>query len=308
MNKTYTDLCDILGVRYPIIQGAMAWVATAELSSAVSNAGGLGILSPVTTRGLVEEIEISKRLTKNPFGVNIPVMSPNSDEVVKIVISEEIPIVTTSVGDPNKFTSILQREGIKVIHVVTNIKHAKKAEYAGVDAVVAMGTEAGGHVGIEEITTSVLVQNIVDNVKIPVIAAGGIINSDNLLSVLTLGAEGVQCGTRFIATEECIAHKNYKRAIINAETDSTKIIARDIFPARVVKNKFSEWFEGLTMEEKTNNSLFDISFAKSAILDGDIKNGAIWAGQNVGMIKEITEVKDVIEEMKDGWRKYLEIY
>lgn len=305
MNKI--DICDILGVKYPIIQGAMAWIATAELSSAVSNAGGLGILSSVTTKELVEEIEITRKLTKNPFGVNIPVMSPNSDEVVKIVIEEGIPIVTTSVGDPNRFTGVLKKEEIKVIHVVTSIKHAKKAEEAGVDAVVAMGTEAGGHVGKEDITTSVLVQNISDNIKIPVIAAGGIVNSKNLLSVMILGAEGVQCGTRFIATEECIAHDGYKRTIINAGSDSTEIIARGIFPARVIKNGFSEWFEGLTRDEKVDKSLFDINFAKSAILDGDLENGAIWAGQNVGMIKEITKVKDVIEEMKEGWKKYIEL-
>ncbi|BDC35941.1 NAD(P)H-dependent flavin oxidoreductase [Candidatus Methanoliparum sp. LAM-1] len=291
------DICDILGIKYPIIQGAMAWVATAELSSAVSNAGGLGILSPITTKGLVKEIKIMKGLTKKPFGVNIPIMNPNSDEIVKIVIEEGIPIVTTSVGDPNWFTSILKKEGIKVIHVVTNIKHAKRAEDAGVDAVVAMGVEAGGHIGKEEITTSVLVQNIVNNVKIPVIAAGGIVNSNNFLSVLALGADGVQCGTRFIATEECIAHDNYKRAIINAESDSTEVIARGIFPARVIKNGFYEWFEALTREEKVDKSLFDINFARSAILDGDIKNGAIWAGQNVGMIKKVIKVKDVIKEM-----------
>jgi len=292
-----TKICDMLRVKYPIIQGAMVWVATAELVSAVSNAGGLGIISPLTDRGLEGEIKKTKKLTKNPFGVNLPILSPNAEEIVEEIIEEDVPVVTASVGDPKRFTPRLKKEEITVIQVVTNVRHAKSAEKAGVDAVITMGFEAGGHVGGDEITTFTLVPSVVDAVKIPVIAAGGIADARGFLAALMLGAQGVQIGTRFIATEECIAHKNFKNAIIDAREDSTTVIGKGVFPARAIKNTFSAWFEGLKEEERTMQAMFDTEKARSALIDGDIENGAVWCGQDVGIIKEIKKVKDVIDEM-----------
>jgi enoyl-[acyl-carrier protein] reductase II len=287
----------MLRIKYPIIQGAMAWVATAELVSAVSNAGGLGIISPLTDRGLGEEIKKTKKLTKKPFGVNLPILSPNAEEIVEEIIEEDISVVTASVGDPKRFTPRLKKEEITVMQVVTNVRHAKSAEKAGVDAVITMGVEAGGHVGGDEITTFTLVPSVVDAVKIPVMAAGGIADARGFLSAMMLGAQGVQIGTRFIATDECIAHKNFKNAIIDAKDDSTTVIGKGVFPARAIKNAFSAWFEGLKEEERTMQAMFDTEKARSALIDGDIEKGAVWCGQDVGIIKEIKKVKDVIDEM-----------
>ena len=292
-----TKICDMLEIRYPIIQGAMAWIATAELVSAVSNAGGLGIISPLTDRGIKEEIKKTKDLTKNPFGVNLPIWSPNAKEIVEEVVKERVSVVTASGGNPKKFTSTLKKEGINVMQVVTKVEHAKRAEDAGVDAIIMMGAEAGGLVGGDEITTFTLVPSAVDAVKIPVIAAGGIADARGFLAALMLGAQGVQIGTRFIATEACIAHKNFKNAIIDAREDSTTVIGKGVFPARAIKNTFSAWFEGLKEEERTMQAMFDTEKARSALIDGDIENGAVWCGQDVGIIKEIKKVKDVIDEM-----------
>lgn len=270
----------------------MAWIATAELVSAVSNAGGLGTLSPMTERGLSEEMKLTRELTKESFSVNLPVISPNAKEMVETIMREGIRVVTTSVGDPRKFTSRLKKEGVRVMHVVTNVKQAKKAEDAGVDAVIAMGFEAGGHVGKDEIATFTLVPSVVRAVDIPVVAAGGICDGRGLAAALMLGAKGVQIGTRFIATEECVAHENFKRGILEAKEDSTTIIGRDVLPARVIKNEFSKNFEKLSEE-----SILDVEKARLALLCGDTENGAMWCGQAAGMIKEVKKVKDVVEEL-----------
>ena len=290
-----TKICDMLEIRYPIIQGAMAWIATAELVSAVSNAGGLGIISPLTDRGLKEEIKKTKDLTKNPFGVNLPIWSPNAKEIVEEVIKERVSVVTASGGNPKKFTSTLKKEGINVMQVVTKVEHAKRAEDAGVDAIIMMGAEAGGLVGGDEITTFTLVPSTVDAVKIPVIAAGGIADARGFLAALMLGAQGVQIGTRFIATEECIAHKNFKNAIIDARDDSTTVIGKDTLPARVIKNDFSTKME----------AIFDMDGVRSALMDGDIKNGVMLCGQTAGMIKEIKKVKDVINDIITDGKKII---
>jgi Dioxygenases related to 2-nitropropane dioxygenase len=285
----------MLEIRYPIIQGAMAWIATAELVSAVSNAGGLGIISPLTDRGIKEEIKKTKDLTKNPFGVNLPIWSPNAKEIVEEVIKERVSVVTASGGNPKKFTSTLKKEGINVMQVVTKVEHAKRAEDAGVDAIIMMGAEAGGLVGGDEITTFTLVPSAVDAVKIPVIAAGGIADARGFLASLMLGAQGVQIGTRFIATEECIAHKNFKNAIIDARDDSTTVIGKDTLPARVIKNDFSTKME----------AIFDMDGVRSALMDGDIKNGVMLCGQTAGMIKEIKKVKDVINDIITDGKKII---
>ena len=290
-----TKICDMLEIRYPIIQGAMGWIATAELVSAVSNAGGLGIISPLTDRGIKEEIKKTKDLTKNPFGVNLPIWSPNAKEIVEEVVKERVSVVTASGGNPKKFTSTLKKEGINVMQVVTKVEHAKRAEDAGVDAIIMMGAEAGGLVGGDEITTFTLVPSAVDAVKIPVIAAGGIADARGFLAALMLGAQGVQIGTRFIATEECIAHKNFKNAIIDARDDSTTVIGKDTLPARVIKNDFSKKME----------AIFDMDGVRSALMDGDIKNGVMLCGQNAGMIKEIKKVKDVINDIITDGKKII---
>jgi len=290
-----TKICDMLEIRYPIIQGAMGWIATAELVSAVSNAGGLGIISPLTDRGIKEEIKKTKDLTKNPFGVNLPIWSPNAKEIVEEVVKERVSVVTASGGNPKKFTSTLKKEGINVMQVVTKVEHAKRAEDAGVDAIIMMGAEAGGLVGGDEITTFTLVPSAVDAVKIPVIAAGGIADARGFLAALMLGAQGVQIGTRFIATEECIAHKNFKNAIIDARDDSTTVIGKDTLPARVIKNDFSTKME----------AIFDMDGVRSALMDGDIKNGVMLCGQTAGMIKEIKKVKDVINDIITDGKKII---
>ena len=297
----------MIGIKYPIIQGAMAWIGTAELVSAVSNAGGLGIISPITERGLREEIERTKKSTKKPFGVNLPILSPNAEEIMEEIIEEDISVVTAAVGDPKRFTPRLKKEGITVMQVVTNVRYAKSAEKAGADAVIAMGFEAGGRVGKEEIATFTLVPSVVDAVKIPVIAAGGIADARGFLAALMLGAKGVQIGTRFIATEECIAHKNFKNAIIDAREDSTTVIEKDLFPARVIKNEFSRNFELKAKgEERMKMLMSDMVKGRSALIDGDIKNGPIWCGQDAGMIKEINKVKDVIDEIVREGKKMMD--
>ena len=302
-----TKICDMLGIKYPIIQGAMAWIGTAELVSAVSNAGGLGIISPITERGLREEIERTKKSTKKPFGVNLPLLSPNAEEIVEEIIEEDISVVTAAVGDPKRFTPRLKKEKITVMQVVTNVRHAKSAEKAGADAVIAMGFEAGGRVGKEEIATFTLVPSVVDAVKIPVIAAGGIADARGFLSAMMLGAKGVQIGTRFIATDECIAHKNFKNAIIDAREDSTTVIEKDLFPARVIKNEFSMNFELKAKgEERMTMMMSDMVKGRSTLIDGDIKNGPIWCGQGAGMIKEIKKVKDVIDEIVREGKKMMD--
>jgi len=284
-----TKICDLLNTKYPILQGAMAWVGTAELASAVSNAGGMGIISPLTGRRLDKEIKLAKELTDKPFGVNITIMAPDSEEVVKEVVREGIGTVTTSVGSPKKFTKTLQNRGVKVIHSVAKVEHAKKANEAGVDAVIVQGVEAGGHPGPDEITTFTLVPQVVDAVDIPVIAAGGIGDARGVAAALMLGAEGVQIGTRFIATKECIAHEKFKRAILNSEDTDTVLVGRDeIFPTRVLRNKFVESGKKIGLGMKR---------AKTALIEGDLENGVMMCGQIAGMIKDIRSVEEVVKEL-----------
>lgn len=295
-----TKICEMLGIDYPIIQGAMAWIGTAELASAASKAGGIGIIHPFTERGLDKEIEIARKTTDKPFGVNIPIISPGAKRVVEKVIDEGIEVVTASVGDPAKFTKKLQNEGICVIQVVTNVKHAKRAGQAKVDAVVASGIEAGGHPGKDEITTLTLVPQVIDALDIPVIAAGGICDARGLASVLMLGAEGVQMGTRFIASKECIAHEDFKQAILNASDTDTTVIGRKIFPSRVIKNEFSNRLEEMDEKKQSKEMLTEIEKAKAAMLRGDLIEGSMWCGQCAGMINEVMGVEDIIKKMVTG--------
>lgn len=295
-----TSICEILGIKYPILQGGMAWVATAELAAAVSNAGGLGIIGAGNAPGdyVRKEIRKAKELTDKPFGVNIMLLSPFVDEVIEAVYEERVPVITTGAGNPGKYIARFKEIGTKIIPVVPAVALAKKMEQLGVDAVIAEGTESGGHVG--ELTTMALVPQVVDAVNIPVIAAGGIADGRGLVSALALGAQGVQMGTIFVCASECTAHENYKQAIIKAGDRGTIVTGRSTgHPVRILKNKLAREFEKL---EKTNADAEEleklgVGRLKAAVVDGDINQGSIMAGQISGLVYKIKPAKDIIEDI-----------
>jgi len=296
----HTSICDLLEIKYPIIQGGMAWIATAELAAAVSNAGGLGIIGAGNAPAKVvkDEIKKAKDLTGKPFGVNIYFMSPFVDEVIDVVIEEEVPVVTTGAGNPGRYISLFKEKGVKVIPVISSVALAKRLERSGVDAIIAEGMECGGHIG--ELTTMALVPQVANAVDIPIIAAGGIADGRGFLAALALGAQGVQMGTRFVCAKECIVHDNYKMAIINSKDRSTVTTGRATgHPVRVIKNKLSQQFDSL---EKSNADISELEALGSgklrlAAIDGDVQNGSIMAGQISGMVKDIKTVKDIIKDM-----------
>lgn len=298
----YTSkICEILQIGYPIFQGGMAWVANASLAAAVSNAGGLGILAAMTSNGeqLRAEIIKTKALTKKPFGVNIMLMSPFVDEVAKVVIEEKIKVVTTGAGNPGKYMPTWIKAGIKVIPVVPSVAYAKRVEGAGATAVIAEGTEAGGHIG--ELTTFVLVPQIVDAVKIPVIAAGGIADGRGLAAALMLGASGVQLGTRFLVADECQIHENYKNIILKAKDRDAIVTGRKLgHPVRSIKTSFSRHFiecennECFSLEELEN---LGSGALRLAVIEGDEKRGCFMAGQSSALVKKRQSAKDIIQEI-----------
>jgi len=295
-----TSICDILEIKYPIFQGGMAWVATAELAAAVSDAGGLGIIGAGNAPGdyVRTEIQKAKKMTDKPFGVNIMLLSPFVDDVINIVCEERVPIITTGAGNPGKYIERLKNIGTKIIPVISAVALAKKMEKEGVDAVIAEGTESGGHVG--EITTMALVPQVVDVVKIPVIAAGGIADGRGLISALAFGAQGVQMGTIFVCAAECTAHENYKKAIIKAGDRGTVVTGRATgHPVRILKNKLAREFEKLE-EANSGAEEFEklgIGRLRAAVVDGDINYGSVMAGQISGLVKEIKPAKDIIEDV-----------
>jgi enoyl-[acyl-carrier protein] reductase II len=291
-------ICEILGIKYPILQGGMAWVATAELAAAVSNAGGLGIIGAGNAPGdyVRDEIRKAKRLTDKPFGVNIMLLSPFVDDVIDVVYEERVPVITTGAGNPGKYIARFKEIGTKVIPVVPAVALAKKMEREGVDAVIAEGTESGGHVG--ELTTFTLVPQVVDAVNIPVIAAGGIADGRGMIAALALGAQGIQMGTIFVCASECTAHKNFKDSIIKAGDRGTVVTGRVTgHPVRILKNKLAREFEKL---EKANCGAEEyeklgVGRLRAAVVDGDADYGSIMAGQISGLVKEIKPAKDIIE-------------
>jgi enoyl-[acyl-carrier protein] reductase II len=295
-----TSICDILGIKYPVLQGGMAWVATAELAAAVSNAGGLGIIGAGNAPGdfVRNEIRKAKQLTNKPFGVNIMLLSPFVEEVIDIVYEERVPVITTGAGNPGKYIARFKEIGTKIIPVVPAVALAKKMEQEGVDAVIAEGTESGGHVG--ELTTMALVPQVVDAVNIPVIAAGGIADGRGVVSALALGAQGVQLGTIFVCAEECTAHENYKHAIVKAGDRGTVVTGRVTgHPVRILKNKLAREFEKL---EKANAGAEEyeklgVGKLKAAVVDGDADHGSVMAGQISGLVKDIRPAKDIIEKI-----------
>lgn len=295
-----TKLCTILGIEYPIVQGGMAWVATAELAAAVSNAGGLGLIGAghMPPEPLRTEIRKAKQLTNKPFGVNIMLMSPFLKEVMQVVYDERVPVITTGAGNPAEFIPMLKEVGTKVIPVVASVALARRLERVGVDAIIAEGMESGGHVG--EITTMALVPQVVDAVDLPVIAAGGIGDARGLIAALALGAQGVQIGTRFVASAECTAHPNYKEAVLKAKDRTTVVTGLySGHPVRVVDNRLAKDFAELDRNGAPAEEFDKLGAGKlkAAAKDGDMDYGSVMIGQVAGMINTIKPVAEIMQEI-----------
>ena len=295
-----TRVTELLGIEYPIIQGGMAWVAEHNLAAAVSEAGGFGLFGGANAPGEVvrEEIRKAKELTDKPFGVNVMLMSPHADDVAKVVVEEGIKVVTTGAGNPAKYMEMWKNAGIKVIPVVASVGLARMMEKAGADAVVAEGTESGGHIGEE--TTMTLVPQVVDAVSIPVIAAGGIGDGRGIAAAFMLGAEAVQIGTRFVVAKESIVHENYKQRIIKAkDIDSTVTGRSHGHPVRCLRNQMTREYIKLEAEGKSFEELeyLTLGTLRRAVMEGDVTNGTVMAGQIAGMIKKEQTCKEIIEEM-----------
>lgn len=295
-----TRVSKLLGIKYPVIQGGMAWVAEHHLAAAVSNAGGLGIIAAggAPTEMVRQEIRELKKLTDKPFGVNIMLMNPNSSELAKMLVEEEVPVVTTGAGSPEPFMQMWKEAGMKVIPVVASVALARRMEKYGADAVVAEGAEAGGHIG--ELTTMVLVPQVVDAVNIPVIAAGGVADGRGMAAAMMLGAQGVQIGTRFVASKECICHENFKEKIIKAKDIDTVVTGRTTgHPIRVLRNQMSRQYLKMEKEGKTAEELevLTLGSLRKAVVEGDLKGGSFMAGQSAGLVKEQQSCKDIIEDI-----------
>ena len=289
-------------IKYPIIQGGMIWCSGWELASAVSNAGGLGLIGSGSMYPDVLRLQIQncKKATDKPFGVNVPLLYPNIEEHIKIIIEEKVPIVFTSAGNPKTWTNILKAEGIKVVHVVSNVKFALKSAEAGVDAIVAEGFEAGGHNGREETTTLCLIPMVRKAIDIPLIAAGGIGTGSAMAAMFCLGADGVQVGSRFVATHESSAHQNFKERVVNTPEGDTQLTLKELTPVRLIKNEFYAQLEaaykaGASKEELTE--LLGRGRAKKGMFEGDMQEGELEIGQVSGLIKEIVPAAQVVEEM-----------
>lgn len=303
----HTKICDLLGIRYPILLGGMVYVSYAELVSAVSNAGGLGVLAGGSFQSkdeLKKEIEKTRNITNKPFGLNIPLMYPLAPEMIEVSIETKLNVVITSAGSPAKFTEKLHDAGIKVGHVVPSVKHAIKAFKEGVDFIIAEGIEAGGHDSPLGITTMVLIPQVVDKVNVPVIAAGGIADHRGFVAARALGADGIQMGTRFVASVEAPVHEAFKRAILNAQDDSTVLTGMSIGkPVRVIKNKLAEQI--LELEKKGISEMELLSFigpgkSRSASINGDVEMGSVMSGEIAGLISSIKTVNDIINEIIVG--------
>lgn len=297
-------------IKYPIIQAGMIWCSGWELASAVSNAGGLGLIGSGSMYPdiLRSHIQKCKKATNMPFGVNVPLLYPNIEEHIKIIIEEKVPIVFTSAGNPKTWTNILKAEGIKVVHVVSNVKFALKSAEAGVDAIVAEGFEAGGHNGREETTTLCLIPMVRKAIDIPLIAAGGIANGSAMAAMFCLGADGVQVGSRFVATHESSAHQNFKVRVINTPEGDTHLTLKELTPVRLIKNDFYAQVEaayqaGASKEQL--NELLGRGRAKKGMFEGDLIDGELEIGQVSGLIKEIVPAAQVVEEMV---KEFNEVY
>ena len=296
-----TKLTRLLGIRHPIIQGGMAWIADASLASAVSNAGGLGIISAMNAGAdwVREEIRKCRTLTDKPFGVNIMLMSPHVEEVAQMVAEEKVPVATTGAGNPSRFVKLWKEAGIKILPVVASTALAKMVERAGVDAVIAEGGESGGHVG--DLTTMALVPQVVDAVKIPVVAAGGIGDGRGMVAAFALGACGVQMGTRFLVADECTVSDEYKKKVLAAKDISTAVTGRRLgHPVRAIKNSYMNAYAKLEADSNVPDEeleKFGVGSLRLAAKEGDAEHGCFLAGQIAGMVKKRQPAKEIVDEV-----------
>jgi enoyl-[acyl-carrier protein] reductase II len=295
-------ITQLFNIEYPIIQGGMIWVSGYKLASAVSNAGGLGLIGAgsMYPEILREHIQKCKKATNKPFGINVPMLYPDIDKIMDIILEEGVKIVFTSAGNPKTWTSFLKDKGITVVHVVSSVKFALKAEEAGVDAVVCEGFEAGGHNGREETTTFTLIPMVKEQLKIPLIAAGGVASGRGMLAAMVLGADGVQIGSRFAATEESSAHQKFKNRIVDVKDGDTQVTLKELAPVRLVKNKFYDEIQELYLQNPSIEKLKELlgrARAKKGMFQGDLENGELEIGQIAGLINEIKPAKNVLENI-----------
>lgn len=307
-----TRICKLLGIPYPILQGGMLWIASAELASAVSNAGGLGVISPLAgmpedeepAENMTRQIYRTKSLTNKPFGLNIPLDLDYAGNLIAKILDEHVDIVITAAGDPGHFTDVLKKNGKRVLHVVSTVSQALRAEATGVDAVIAEGIEAAAHNGANELPLFSLIPQIVDAVSIPVIAAGGIVDARGFVASRVLGAEGVQLGTRFVAVKENIAHNNYKQAILAAKDTDTIVTCRGLVPTRSLKTPFSVRLLELERSGKTADEIMTyLGYRRNRIaqIEGDLSKGEAYCGASAGIIRQILSARRVIEQLVDGY-------
>lgn len=295
-------ITSLFNIKYPIIQAGMVWVSGYKLASAVSNAGGLGVIGAgsMYPEVLREHIQKCKIATLKPFGVNVPMLYPNIEEIMKIIVEEGVKIVFTSAGNPKTWTPYLKENGITVVHVVSSTKFALKAQDAGVDAIVAEGFEAGGHNGRDETTTLTLIPMVKEQIKIPIIAAGGIATGRGMLAAMVLGADGVQVGSRFAASVESSAHENFKKSIVEANEGDTQLTLKELTPVRLIKNKFFRDIQQLYEKCPSREDLYNLlgkARAKRGMFEGDLEEGELEIGQIAGLIHEIKPAENIILEM-----------
>ncbi len=297
-----TKITNLFNIKHPIIQGGMVWASGWRLASAVSNAGGLGLIGAGSMYPdvLLEHIKKCKKATDKPFGVNVPMLYPNIEEIIKIIIDEGVKIVFTSAGNPKTWTAHLKEKGVTVVHVVSSIKFALKAQEAGVDAIVAEGFEAGGHNGRDETTTFTLIPMVKERIKIPLIAAGGIATGKGMLAAMVLGADGVQLGSRFVATPEASSHINFKQKVVEAQEGDTQLTLKELAPVRLLKNKFYDELQELYQQNPTKEQLKEKlgrARAKQGMFEGDIEEGELEIGQIAGLIHSIKPAAEIINEI-----------
>lgn len=313
-----TRVCTLLGIQYPILQGGMLWLATAELAAAVSNAGALGIISPLAgmetygnpSENLKNQLRKMRRLTNKPFGVNIPLDLPYSGMLIDTILSEKVGIVVTAAGSPLHYTELLKQTGTKVLHVVSTVSQAQKAEACNIDGVIAQGVEAAARNGIDELPLFSLIPQVADLASIPVIAAGGIVDARGVVAAFSLGAEGVQLGTRFVVVDENIAHPKYKQAIIEAKDTDTVITCRKLLPTRSLKTEFSRRLleleeSGASVEEIRN--FLGYSRARKGQLEGDLVEGEAYCGASAGLLKEIIPAGMVIQRLVKEYHEIIKM-
>lgn len=304
-----TKVTKLLNIKFPILQGGMAWIADASLASAVSNAGGLGIIAAMNADAdwLRAEIKKCRAMTDKPFGVNVMLMSPHADAVAKVVVEEKVPVVTTGAGNPSKYIKIWKEAGIIVIPVVASVALAKIVERIGVDAVIAEGCESGGHIG--ELTTMTVVPQVVDAIKIPVIAAGGIADGRGMVAAFALGASAIQMGTRFLVANECTVSEAYKQKVVSAKDISTVVTGRRLgHPVRSIKNHYTNNYAKLEADSSYSNAELEelgIGSLRRAAKDGDTENGCFLAGQISGLVKKQESAQDIIADIMQGAEKLL---